>query len=65
MRVQLQGDKITGKAKETLGGLTGNDQQKAEGQAQNLGGKVRTTVAARVSRHLANVGDILMVEDCS
>jgi len=36
-----QGEGLLGKAKEALGGLTGNQQQQAEGQADQAEGSVR------------------------
>lgn len=42
-------DKFTGKAKETFGKATGNDEMEAEGKAQNTKGKVKESTD--------NVGD--------
>ena len=33
-------DKVTGKAKEAFGSVTGDESKKNEGKAQNMGGKV-------------------------
>jgi uncharacterized protein YjbJ (UPF0337 family) len=43
-------DVVKGKIKEAAGGLTGNDKLRAEGQADQAGGKVKQAAAKAVKK---------------
>jgi len=55
-------DQVKGRAKEEIGGITGDDDLRAEGRAENVGGNVQEgfgTARRKVGETIEDIGDAI------